>query len=68
MMGCSLKKSEEFAKEREKKKARAKELIEENSALIDKAKSAPLFAKAPTIERLADNQQELSLILLDLII
>lgn len=54
--------------EREEKKDRAEELIKLNESLINKAKSAPLFAKAAVVEQLADNQQELSKLLLDLII
>ena len=67
-MGCSIELMEKYGMERKEKKDRAEELIKLNESLINKAKSAPLFAKAAVVEQLADNQQELSKLLLDLII
>jgi|GEM_PF-4478458 len=49
------------------KRGRARKLVEENRQLLEKAKNAPMFAKAPYIESLAEKSQELHELFLELI-
>ena len=53
--------------ERDIKRRKAKELVNENRALLQRAKNAPMFAKAAHIEQLADKTQELHELLIELL-
>lgn len=57
----------ERAARRREKKDRLFELHRVNGQLIQKAKKAPLMAKAATIEQLADNQQEMQSLIIELL-